>query len=318
MLFRSRVNATASAVHDASQTKKNLFAGTSLRKDIEKFAARVRLYHNQHTLPWADKGERMLPTALFMEYKQTMNGFEQTFNMMCNNFFVEYPRLVAEAPANLGSMYKAEDYPDLTDVRLKFGFKRTVKPVPEAGDFRIDVGNNELVELRAQYDSAYEDRVAEAMKTTWDKLHGVLTGVSEKLTEPEGDKAKIFHGTFLTNITELCGLLTHLNITKDPKLEEARMQLERAVNAVTLDDVKEDPLAHHYVMSYLDFLTPGSLYLGKADSDERELLKSNPVFFDSQGMRTEQRFATSKDGTQVPYFVVYPKNIKSDGTNPTV
>ncbi len=82
--------------------------------------------------------------------------------------------------------------------------------------------------------------------------------------------------------------------------------------------VKDDPLANHYQMSYLDFLTPASLYLGKAGSDERDLLKSNPVFFDSQGMRTEQRFATSKDGTQVPYFVVYPKNYKSDGTNPTV
>lgn len=51
-----QVNTGASAVRDASQTKKNLFAGTSLRKDIEKFAARVRLYHNTHTLPWADKG----------------------------------------------------------------------------------------------------------------------------------------------------------------------------------------------------------------------------------------------------------------------
>ena len=65
----AQVNTDASAVRDASQTKKNLFAGTGLRKDIEKLAARIRLYHNQRTLPWADKGERMLPTALFMEYK---------------------------------------------------------------------------------------------------------------------------------------------------------------------------------------------------------------------------------------------------------
>jgi prolyl oligopeptidase len=82
--------------------------------------------------------------------------------------------------------------------------------------------------------------------------------------------------------------------------------------------VKDDALANHYSLSYLDFLTPASLYLGKAGSDERELLKSNPVFFESTGMRTEQRFATSKDGTQVPYFVVYPKNYKADGTSPTV
>jgi hypothetical protein len=110
-------NTNAGAVRDASQTKKNLFAGTGLRKDIEKFAARARLYHNLHTLPWADKGERMLPTKLFMEYKQTMNGFERTFDVMCQNFFVQYPRLVAEAPTNLGALYKAGDYPDIEEVK---------------------------------------------------------------------------------------------------------------------------------------------------------------------------------------------------------
>jgi prolyl oligopeptidase len=82
--------------------------------------------------------------------------------------------------------------------------------------------------------------------------------------------------------------------------------------------VKDDPLANHYILSYLDFLTPAALYLGQAGQDHRELLKSNPSFFDKSGMRTEQRFATSKDGTKVPYFVVYPQNAKTDGTNPTV
>jgi len=82
--------------------------------------------------------------------------------------------------------------------------------------------------------------------------------------------------------------------------------------------VKEDSLANHYIMSYLDFLTPAALYLGQGGQDHRELLKSNPSFFDNSGMRTEQRFATCKDGTKVPYFVVYPKNAKTDGSNPTV
>jgi prolyl oligopeptidase len=92
------------------------------------------------------------------------------------------------------------------------------------------------------------------------------------------------------------------------------------LNASGMHDpfVKDDPLANHYSLSYLDFLTPASLFLSKAGSDDRELLKRNPVFFESAGMRTEQRFATSKDGTQVPYFVVYPKNYKAGGAYPTV
>ena len=247
-----KVNTDASAVRGASQTKKNLFAGTSLRKDISDFAARVRLYHNKHTLPWADKGERMLPTALFMDYKQTMNGFEQTFNMMCNNFFIEYPRLVAEAPANLGKMYSPYDYPELTDVRLKFGFRRTVKPGPEAGDFRLDIPANDLDEMRSEFLKQQDNKLAEAMREPWDRLHEMLVGISEKLTDKDGEAKKRYHDTLITNPIELCGLLTKLNVTNDPKLEEARRQLEMAMIGADIEDIKEDPHARSDLKSRVD------------------------------------------------------------------
>ena len=247
-----KVNTDASAVRGASQTKKNLFAGTSLRKDISDFAARVRLYHNKHTLPWADKGERMLPTKLFMEYKQTMNGFEQTFNMMCQNFFIEYPRLVTEAPINLGPMYKAEDYPELDDVKLKFGFRRTVKPVPEAGDFRLDIPAHDLEEMRGEFLKQQDNKLAEAMREPWDRLHEMLVGISEKLTDVEGDSKKRYHDTLISNPIELCGLLTKLNVTNDPKLEEARRQLEVAMVSADIEDIKEHADSRNELKSKVD------------------------------------------------------------------
>ena len=248
-----KVNSDAGAVRGASQTKKNLFAGTSLRKDIADFAARVRLYHNKHTLPWADKGERMLPTALFMDYKQTMNGYEQTFNMMCNNFYIEYPRLVAEAPTALQGLYKAEDYPELADVQLKFGFRRTVKPVPEAGDFRLDIPAYDLEEMRSEFMSQQDRKLAEAMREPWDRLHKTLVAMSEKLTDIEGDDGKKrYHDTLLTNPLELCALLTKLNITNDPKLEEARRQVEVAMLNADMESIKEDADTRSELKSKVD------------------------------------------------------------------
>ena len=83
--------------------------------------------------------------------------------------------------------------------------------------------------------------------------------------------------------------------------------------------VKDDPLAESFFLSYTDFLTPDTLSLGSTtSSDAAELLKSRPRFFASDGMRVEQRFATSKDGTKVPYFIVWPKGAKADGANPTL
>jgi len=80
----------------------------------------------------------------------------------------------------------------------------------------------------------------------------------------------------------------------------------------------DDPLAEHYWVTYTDFLTPDSLMLARAGSDDCELLKQRPAWFDSTGMRVEQRSATSADGTQVPYFVVWPRGAQADGNNPTL
>ncbi|HEV8692844.1 MAG TPA: prolyl oligopeptidase family serine peptidase [Lysobacter sp.] len=66
-----------------------------------------------------------------------------------------------------------------------------------------------------------------------------------------------------------------------------------------------------------DYLTPTSLALAQI-GQEPEVLKTNPVFFDGSQDVVEQHFATSQDGTKVPYFLVKPKNLKLDGKAPTL
>ena len=92
------------------------------------------------------------------------------------------------------------------------------------------------------------------------------------------------------------------------------------LRATALHDslIKDDPLAESYLLNYTDFLTPDTLQLARTGSDAKETLKALPPFFDATGMRVEQRFATSKDGTRVPYFVVWPKGAMADGRNPTL
>ena len=82
--------------------------------------------------------------------------------------------------------------------------------------------------------------------------------------------------------------------------------------------LKTDTLADAYFMNVADLLQPDTLQLGRVGSDARDLLKTRPAFFDAAGMRVEQLFATSADGTRVPYFVIWPKGAKADGTNPTL
>jgi prolyl oligopeptidase len=80
----------------------------------------------------------------------------------------------------------------------------------------------------------------------------------------------------------------------------------------------DDPLAEAFTLTYTDFLTPDSLLLGRTDSAVLAPLKALPAMFDSAGMRVEQRFARSQDGTRVPYFIVWPQGASADGRNPTL
>lgn len=81
-----------------------------------------------------------------------------------------------------------------------------------------------------------------------------------------------------------------------------------------------DSFSEVVLVSVQNFLTPETLYMLKSHASQIKLekLKSAPARFHSQGMISEQYFATSRDGTRVPYFVVRKKNTKKTNKTPVV
>ncbi|WP_291063955.1 prolyl oligopeptidase family serine peptidase [Hyphomonas sp.] len=71
-------------------------------------------------------------------------------------------------------------------------------------------------------------------------------------------------------------------------------------------------------LNYEDFLTPDSLLSYDITTGDAATLKSLPAKFDTEGLKVEQHFATSKDGTQVPYFIVHREDMKLDAATPTL
>ena len=242
---------------DAAQVRKNLMAGTSARKEIADYAAGCRLWHNTRTLPWADKGARLLPTSLFLDYKAEANIRRDTFNQMVDAFIGNYPALVQTASNYMGTLFDQNDYPSANTVREKFGYRMVFSPVPESGDFRLDLPKQDILEMAQSYESAFNDRLAEAMRTPWDQLHKMLGAMSAKLTESDDDTKKRWHDTFVTNAQEMCAMLTHLNVAKDPKLEAARRQLEVAMVGIDIEDIKDDEVTRANLKGKLDGILKG-------------------------------------------------------------
>jgi hypothetical protein len=93
------------AAADSGHFRKNLMAGSTLRKDIADYAAGCRMWHSTRTMPWADRGPRLLPTSLFFDYKTEANARETYFNNKVSEFLIAYPSLVqfVKASAIAGS-----------------------------------------------------------------------------------------------------------------------------------------------------------------------------------------------------------------------
>jgi len=192
-----------------------------------------------------------------MDYKDEMNARRSLFDDMVSEFILEYPQLVQIARSSMGSLYNAEDYPSAEGVQDKFGFRLVFSPVPEAGDFRLDIPQQDLADMRADYDIAFNDRLADAMHMPWTKLHDMLTNMSAKLTGSDEDTQKRWHDTFLTNGYDLCAMLSHLNITKDPHLESARRQLETALLNTNIEAIKSDDAERDNLKTKLDAILQG-------------------------------------------------------------
>ena len=83
-------------------------------------------------------------------------------------------------------------------------------------------------------------------------------------------------------------------------------------NAVIVDT---DDLGDEIFLDFSGFTTPSRLLHGTVEGP-LEQIKSAPSFFDAEGITVAQHFATSKDGTAIPYFVVGRRD--NTGPGPTL
>lgn len=245
------VAAMNSSAEDAAKVHKNLLAGTHQRKAISDFAAQTRKFYAENTIPWNDRGQRIIPTSKFLEFKRELDSRMQEYELMCEEFFLEYPSIRARAAdyhTALGRMYDPSDYPETSEVREKFGCSLVFSPIPEAGDFRLDVAEEELAEVRSGYEKDFNNRLATAMRTPWERLHKQVTSMVEKLSK---DDAR-YHDTFIDNARAMCSMLKDLNITQDPELDKARKSLEDTIVGANVDTLKEDAVARTEMKDKLD------------------------------------------------------------------
>lgn len=155
---------------------------------------------------------------------------------LVQKFLENYECWVENAPARLHGLYNASDYPSRDAVAEKFLFKLQCQPVPDAGDFRIDVATEELDALRRSVDA----RVAEAAKLAHQdlcrRLAEPLAAMVERLSQPDAT----FRDTLVGNLREIVALIPALNVTGDAQLEAVRQRVLADLAHYTPEQLREN------------------------------------------------------------------------------
>lgn len=238
----------------AGNYHKHLLAGNPHLEAVNKYAAKVRLWNTKQTIPWSDNGGRIVTMENLFNggYKKLLDDHKAEYDRLAEAFIQVYPTLISAAAFQLGDLFDRDEYPEPDAVAKKFRFQYTLMPLPTSGDFRIDIGEQVKAELIQQYESHFNERLNMAMRDVWGRLHECLSHMSERLANDEEGNRKVFHGTLLTNAREMVGLLRRLNVTNDPKLEEARRDLENALINADTETIKDSDYVRETVKNKVD------------------------------------------------------------------
>lgn len=208
---------------------------------IQKYKAQVQTgFHYHMTLPWSDSGLRILPTARYFDYHNEITERQGRYYDLVEQFLERYEWYAAEAQAQLGDLFARDEYPTPESLRSKFSMRVNYMPLPESGDFRVDVGEQATEMLKSHYEQHYVGALERASADAWKRAHDALTRLTKSLdTDADGKRGRIYESTFEA-VRDLIDGLRDFNLNNDPSMEAARQKLEEALHGVGLESLKEN------------------------------------------------------------------------------
>lgn len=229
-----KVKSDAGAVGNVGRVVKNLLAGVdgSLKDTKSAFNA-VRSQHYAFTLPWVSdphadraRGPRLLPNVLFDRYLTAMSLKRREAMAALDKFIAEYPDLVTQARANLGTLADVS-YPDAAEVRSSFRVTFDFEPIPAGTAFR-GLSPTMLDKLSKSLASKQERMVVAASGAMWTQVRERVAHITERLTDPK----TVFRESTVDSVRELLVLLPGWDLTGDPRVAEVVSDISRMLSGV--------------------------------------------------------------------------------------
>lgn len=207
----------------AARVRKTILPKSALA-DINRWVGEARHTHSNNTLPWSDRGYRVLPVGNYLEYHHKMDKIKDGFDDAVGKFLRLYDSILTDPvkfallQERLGGLYNAQEYPPASEVAGKFHFSTHVIPIPQGQDFRCDIGNAEIQRIQSDIDERITEATKEAYKATFERLYEAVTHMANTLTKKNDNSKAPVHESLVPNMQELLDVLDRMAAGHDPEL----------------------------------------------------------------------------------------------------
>lgn len=215
---------------------------TEAYRNVGSAISNLRARHFYWTLPWGENGARILPAANFEKYSADMRILRGNFDTAADEFERAYPSLKVKARGELGTMFDPSDYPNDSDIRSKFGVEVSIMPLPDADDFRVDLPDDAIEEIRTNIAREMNRTMADAMREPYarlfDHIHTLATQVGKVGDDNGKGNGRVYEGT-VEGLRDMCALLDTLNLTGDPQLADFQQRAAALIEGISAGAIRE-------------------------------------------------------------------------------
>ena len=251
------VTASKKAARNAGRFTKQLFADVPELRHLLNDRQTWYNFIQRVTYPWDDEWG-FLPTPRIPEVMADIDTRKARSQELLDAFVAVMPSAISNEAFAQGDMFNKDDYPTPDEVRSKFRVIVQTMNIPE-GDYRVQISTELAEDLQRNYEQQTRDIITDIHAKQQDQLVKVLQSFSyccDSETVIEDGQVKVkrrkLYESTLNDAMELCRTFSEFNLTSDPRLEDARRELEKVLDGVTIDQLRNSDTKRVVVKESVD------------------------------------------------------------------
>lgn len=244
-IITKEITEAKNAGEDAGMWSNKLFPASTCQKrntftELRRHLGQMRQFHYENTYVFEDEMWRILPEKRQEAYRQVVEiaGKERADEML-ENFINDLPNLIDLARLARGNTFKDSDYPTVEQIRAKFSYKVSYRPIPTSAG--LDPARYEAA--IAEINALHARRLQEANQALIERFMKPFQNLAEQLAEPGHRKLK----PVMESIAEFVDLVPSLDLSGNQELQALALQVKEKFADITPDMIRKDEEVQKFV-----------------------------------------------------------------------